>query len=122
MINNQVLKRAIKSACKSNVVRGKIGAVAFLDNGTIITHAHNSSFLGSRFCKTIHAEEALLDKLDKISAVSRYRNINILVVRWRPGAKSLANAKPCNECAFQLSKYPFKVWYSNEDGNIEEKV
>jgi cytidine deaminase len=122
MITNNILTRAIKSAEKSNVIRGKVAAVAFLDNGTIISHAHNSSFLGSRWVKTIHAEEALLKKLDDISAVNRYgNNINILVVRWKKGLRMFGNAKPCMDCSKKLSEYPsFKIFYTNEDGIIEE--
>jgi len=123
MINNTILKRAIKSAEKSNVVRGKVGAVLFADNGNIICHAHNASFLGSRFIKTVHAEQALLNKVDKINAIERYgKDLNVLVIRWKKGARELANAKPCNECQDRLEKYPFHVFYSNEDGQIEELI
>jgi hypothetical protein len=119
MITEQILKRAVKSAEKSNVVRGKVSAVAFLDNGTIIAHAHNASFLGSKFIKTLHAEQALLNKLEKIN-YKRFQDINILVLRWKKGTKEFANAKPCNDCERRLSNYPFAVWYTNEDGIIEE--
>jgi len=120
VVGKNVLLRAIKSAERSNVVRGKVGAVAFLDNGTIITCAHNSSFFGSKLINTIHAEQALLNKLDKLSANNRWgNNINILVIRWCKGTQRLANSKPCNSCTARLRKYDFKVYYSNEDGEIE---
>jgi deoxycytidylate deaminase len=120
MITDRILKRAIKSALKSNVVRGKVSAVAFT-NDNIITHAHNATFLGSRFIKTVHAEQALCNKLDKIDAWHRYKGINIVVIRYRKGTKTFANAKPCNECSKRLKTYKdLKVWYTNEDGIIEE--
>jgi hypothetical protein len=38
----------------------------------------------------------------------------------KKGTKEFANAKPCNDCEKRLSNYPFAVWYTNEDGIIEE--
>ena len=121
LIPNNILKKAIKASENSNVIRGQLGAVLFTDNGTILCHAHNSSFLGSKFIRTVHAEQALLNKADRINAMERYgRDLNVLVVRWRQGSKTLANAKPCLSCTKRLNEYPFRVFYSNEDGEIEE--
>ena len=121
LIPHNILKKAIKASENSNVIRGKLGAVLFTDNGTILCHAHNSSFLGSKFIRTVHAEQSLLNKADKINAVERYgKDLNVLVIRWRQGTKTLANAKPCNLCEKRLRTYSFKVFYSNEDGIIEE--
>lgn len=121
MISDRILKRAIKSALKSNVIRGKVSAVAFTDNHNIIAYANNSSFLGSKFIKTVHAEQALCNKLDKIDAWHRYKDINILVIRYRKGLQVFGNAKPCNDCTKRLNCYNnIRVFYTNEDGFLEE--
>jgi hypothetical protein len=119
MISKIILKRAIQESLKADVLRGKIGAVLFTDAEHIICSAHNSTFLGSTRFRTIHAEEALLNKAFKISASERYgSDLNVLVVRYKQGPKELANAKPCPNCQRVLAKTKFKVFYSNINKEI----
>jgi len=119
MINKNIIKRAIQEASKSDVLRGKVGAVLFTDSGHIITSSHNSSFLGSSRFRTIHAEEALLNKSFKIKAIERYgKNLNILVIRYKLGPQTLAMAKPCINCQRVLDKTGFNIYYSNINKEI----
>jgi len=123
MIKKNVLEKAVKVAKCSNVVRGKIGAVLFKDNGHIITRSCNTVLMGNNE-RTIHAEQFLLAKAFRIKALERYRNerLNILVVRWRKEDDAMANAKPCNVCAELLRSAGLPVYYSNEFGEIEKFV
>ena len=114
---NKIIDRAIKSAKCSDVIRGKIGAVLFNSNYHIICYAHNSTFWGSNRFRTIHAEEALLNKAYKIKAFERYGNrLNMLVVRWRK-SNTLSLAKPCINCAKILHKN-LRIYYSDDKGKI----
>lgn len=122
MIPNNIIKKAIKEANRSKVRRGKVGAVLFNNSGHVICSAHNHPYYGHGNKFTIHAEEALINKLEKINALYRYgENLNVLVVRSRRGLNMLGNSKPCNNCARLLSNYSFDIYYSNEDGIIEEE-
>lgn len=115
----RILKLAIQEANKSNVVRGKIGAIAYTNNHHIVAKAHNSTFLGSERIKTIHAEESLLQKLYNIDATHRFGdNLNILVVRWKEGVKQFGMAKPCTSCQKSLSRTRFNIYYTTQYGNI----
>lgn len=119
MLPKHIIKKAISTAYRSTVIRGSHGAVCFLNNGAILTSAHNTTFLGSERIKTIHAEEAILNKLFKIKAVERYgKDLNILVLRYCKGTKRIANSKPCPSCTKSLLKTPFNIYYSNENGEI----
>lgn len=116
-----MINEAIRAASLSDVIRGKIGAVLFRDNGHIIAKAHNVTFHGSNRFRTIHAEEALIQKAWKIRAIDRYgSNLNVLVLRYVPGTNRISNAKPCANCQRVLSKTPFTVYNSTEEGTIEK--
>jgi deoxycytidylate deaminase len=114
-----IIKEAVKIASRSDVLRGKIGAVLYNSNGHILTKACNLTFHGSNRFKTIHAEEALLYKAHKLNVIRRYgHNLYILVVRWKPGVKEFAIGKPCINCERVLLKTPFTVYYTDDCGSI----
>lgn len=120
-----IINTAISEAKKSNVVRGKIGAVLFTSNGNIVVSAHNSIFLGYVDKKkfTIHAEEFLLMKACKLNIINRMKNekLYMLVVRYRKEDDTLSSAKPCPKCQYLISKAGiYKVYFSNVNGLIEE--
>lgn len=116
-----VINEAVKIASRSDVIRGKIGAVLYASNGHIITKACNSTFQGSSRIRTIHAEEALINKAHKLNVIPRFgHNLNVLVIRWKPGVKEFANGKPCVNCQKVLKTTPFRVYFTNISGSIEE--
>jgi deoxycytidylate deaminase len=122
-MNQNVINRATKTAQKSTVVRGRVGAVLFMQTGQVITAACNKTIHGKQDSGTFtaHAEERLLAKAHKLKAVSRFGipNLSILVVRWKPSIKGLAMAKPCDPCAYYMREAGFRrIYYSDEDGNI----
>lgn len=119
-IKLSVLEKAIKEAKSSAVVRGKVGCVAFMDNGRIIASASNAVFYGHEGKWTVHAEAFVFSKLLKLRALQRFRKINMLVVRYKPSLDCLAIARPCPQCADLLRNTGIKVFHTNTDGNIVE--
>jgi hypothetical protein len=119
MITKHLLNQAVEVAKNSDVVRGKIGAIAFLKNGHIITRASNAIIWGHGLRRTIHGEEFLLYKLKKLNAFNRYgkENIYILVVRWTKSGK-VKNAKPCPNCFSLLAASGLKYHYTNDLGEV----
>ena len=117
-----IISRAIKEAKSSDVVRGKVGAVLFTDQGHILTSSHNVILLGGLPKKTftIHAEQYLLSKAFRLKAIERFKKLNVLVLRYKPGTKKLANAKPCKNCRFLLKKAGVRVFYTDDLGQIQE--
>jgi len=122
-IHDKIIATAINAAKKSDVVRGKVGAVLFTDNGQILCVAHNKIIYGrvSKGQFTAHAEMVLLAKVTRIRAVERIglKNLNILVIRYKAETKGLANAKPCVVCEHYLKLSGIKYYYSNKTGDIE---
>ena len=120
-INRQIINRVCKEAKKSSVKRGKVGAVLFTDKGRIITSAHNTNFWGDEEIFTIHAEKFLLAKAARMKVFERFgcAKLNILVVRYKKSSEYMANAKPCPECQILLRVAGIKVFYSDEEGFIE---
>jgi len=121
-IKQSVINKAMKVAQGSDVLRAKVGAVLFTNNGNIITQACNSSFYGLDKKKifTIHAERYLLAKAFRLKALHRFQKLNILVVRYKKSIKGFCNAKPCVECAFYLKEAGLPVYYTDDDGNIQK--
>jgi len=120
---NPLIKEAIDISQKSDIVRAKIGAVLYNNNGSIIASAYNQRIYASvdkkRF--SLHAEESLILKILKLKVIPRIRknSLNILVVRWKPSSSTLmGNAKPCDRCKYLLDKIGIRVYYSNERGEI----
>lgn len=122
-IHDKVISAAINAAKKSDVVRGKVGAVLFTDSGHVLCIAHNKIIYGrmSIFQFTVHAEMVLLAKVTRIRAVERLglKNLNILVIRYKAETDGLANAKPCVKCEYYLGLSGIKYYYSNQAGEIE---
>jgi len=119
-IKRNVIVRAIKEAKVSTVCRGKVGAVIFSDSGHIICSSFNTTVYGYEGIWTIHAEEWCLAKAHKIKARERFGNLNMLVVRYKISIDKLAMAKPCEKCSFLIKEAGIQVYYSDENGKIEE--
>ena len=117
MIANK-LKLAEKNARYSNVKRAKVSAISFTASGQVIAKAHNRRIGVKNQKFTEHAEECLIQKLNKLKAFDRFENIYILVVRVIK--VSLAIAKPCKKCKSLLEKYPVTILYTDFDGSIKE--
>lgn len=107
---------AIKVARYSNVKRAKVSAIAFSSSGEIITTAHNRRVCGKKNIFTQHAEEVLIQKLNKLRAFSRFKDITILVIRVN--ASGLSMAKPCSKCKKILEQYHVNILYSGWDKQI----
>ena len=69
---------------------------------------------------TKHAEEFLIEKLMRICARQRFRNIGVVVLRWKKSTGGWAMARPCHRCEKMLDSYGVdKVYYSDDDGKIK---
>jgi hypothetical protein len=121
-IKNSIVNKVIKVAQKSDVVRGKIGAILFNNSGNILASSCNKTLFGGKENFTIHAEEALLSKILRLKIIPRFRenNLNILVVRWKPSINGLGNAKPCVRCQYLLKKLGIPIYYSAKNGQVEK--
>ena len=119
MIPKRVIKIAITAAWKGNVIRGKMGAVAFNSSGHVVASAHNKRINGNERI-TLHAEESLLAKLTKLRAVDRLGRLDMVVrVRIQASKQKLYMAKPCPRCAAILAQTGLRVFYSDRDGQIK---
>ena len=106
----------IDKARKGNVKNSKTIAIAFRKSGAMIACAVNR-IVGDKGCRTIHAEDALVRKLWKLSAIERFGYINVLVLRWSPGRLRSVMAKPCDACMRKLKKYGIsQIAFSNDAG------
>lgn len=107
-------------------LRHKLSAIAFSKNGTIIASAVNKRIITSFHIVdkyTIHAEEALVQKLWNVKARERFKEIYILVSRCRREFKKWIwdMAKPCPDCEHLLSQYGVDgVFYTSENGDIAQ--
>jgi len=108
---------AARIAGYSNVKRAKVSAIAFSKSGQIIATSHNRRISGRKGKWTQHAEEVLLEKLHRLKAFDRFKDITILVTRINKAGATMA--KPCANCQKLLDKHPVHVIYSDWDGNIQ---
>lgn len=117
-IPNRIIKQAKKEAEKSNVRSAKVGAILFY-RGHKHLAAHNMTVHGNKL--TIHAEKALVDKIEKTMIIQRHpdKQFSILVVRAMRNGE-LCIAKPCDKCQKVLDKLGIDIYYSNEFGYIEQ--
>ncbi len=113
------VKAATKASKYGNVKKAKMGAVAFSKKGETIATAYNRNIYGHSRKFSIHAEAALLQKLEKIKAFDRYNNIIILVLRIRKNGQ-MSMAKPCSQCQNLLNQYNIKVIYTHWSGDMME--
>ena len=124
MIDYRIILKAIKIAKKSNCLRSRMAAIVFTNNGRILTHSDNKHFFGHKKKFTIHAEEGVLAKIIKMGIHLRFKikDLNILVVRWKPSTDALSNAKPCPKCAILLKRIGIRTFHSDENGDIKKFI
>lgn len=117
-MNQYQINLATRKAQQGNVRRGRIAALAFSKSGELIASANNRRVTADpdRKIWTEHAEIALLNKLRRLKAFSRYEDITVLILRIT--ASGLNIAKPCQKCQSQLDKYAISVFYTSRDGLI----
>lgn len=118
MVVTNFLEMGTKIAQFGNVKKARMSAIAFTKSGRILAHSSNRKVMGKENIFSVHAEEGLIRKLEKIQAFARFRDISILVMRINKFG--IAMAKPCNKCARLLRKYPVTVFYTDIDGQIKE--
>lgn len=116
--NLELGKQKILKDC--NIKRQRIAAIAFVPNGQIIARETNRSGSGFVSQWSIHAEEGLANKLNRIAAYERFGAIHVLVARLGRG-KGWTLAKPCSGCERKLKlSGVLSVFYTEEDGSITE--
>jgi len=118
MVTDNFLAIGTKIAQFGNVKKARMSAIAFTKSGRIIAHASNRRVMGQQNKFSLHAEEALLMKLEKLHAFQRFDNISIFVMRINK--LGIAMARPCRKCARLLDRYPVTVFYTDIDGQIKE--
>lgn len=121
-MKQNILEECTSMAKDSTVKRGKVGAVIYKDSGDIICRATNINVYGVTNKRSIHAEEYVIKKAEKIKLFRRYPNekFNLLVVRWSPLRNNLGNAMPCLNCQKILARYKINVYFSNWNGEIKQ--
>ena len=104
----------------------KLGCI-IIKNGKVVCKNCNDkrSRLNNRNFVCIHAEINCIHNLLKYEKkYNKIKNYSIFVVRIgkdKDGNIILRNAKPCKYCSETIKKYGFKkIYYSNDDGNIEK--
>lgn len=113
-----VLKTAVNLAKRSQVVRGKVGAVIFTRSGNIVASAANTIFYGQKNKWTVHAEEMAVKKILNFRYRHELGQLYILVVRYKIGSDSLGLSRPCPRCQALLKWANIKVFYTDENGNV----
>ena len=119
-IKVSVLTKAIECAKRSQVVRGKVGAVIFTRSGNIVSSASNTIFYGQKNKWTIHAEEMAFRKIINLRSRNELGKLYILVVRYKPSQDKMALARPCPRCTALLKWAGIKAFFTDENGNIQE--
>jgi len=121
-IKVSVLTKAISVAKKSNVIRGKVGAVIFTRSGRIVASASNTVFYGHKNKWTIHAEDFAIRKCFSISSkvLRRLYPLYLLVVRYSKEYDTLAMARPCKKCEQIIRGLGIITFYSDKDGTLKK--
>ena len=117
-INQHIIDKAIDVAKKSNVRRGKVGAVLFTSSGEIIAFTSNKTCTGQKDKFTIHAEEYLIAKAHRMKTDQRLGKLYVLVLRWTK-KHGITIAKPCILCTELLKATDWTVYYTDRDGQIK---
>ena len=112
------MKIAEKVAGYSDIVKARVSAIAITKGGTIIATASNRRLYDNFVDWSIHAESALIKKLNKLCAFDRFKNITIFV--FRISSLGVSMAKPCIRCQRLITKYPLSVFYTTQNGIIEK--
>jgi hypothetical protein len=103
-----------------NVLRHRIVALAFTKNGHVIAIETNKIACGFVSRWSIHAEEGVANKLNRMAAYERFGAIHVLVARLGRG-KGWTLAKPCAGCERKLKlSRVLSVFYTEENGSITE--
>lgn len=118
-ISYNIIRKAAEVSHKSNVVRGRVGAVLFTKNGHIVASACNRRYDGHKSL-TIHAEAAVIAKAVKLRARQRMDQLFVLVVRTKRESTAICMAKPCPVCDKLLEKAGFITFYSDYEGKIQQ--
>jgi cytidine deaminase len=121
-MNKNILDTVTLLAKSSTVKRGKVGAILYRENGTILCKGTNTNIFGMGEKRSIHAEAYVIKKAEKLKLFNRFPKevFNLLVVRWSPLRNGLGNSMPCINCQKLLSKYSnIEVSYSNCNGEIK---
>jgi len=111
------IELATKIAKGGDVIKSRMSCLALSRSGDIICSSSNRLLQGNRVRWSEHAEEAIIRKLRKVGAFSRYKDITLFVFRISSNGISLA--KPCLKCQKLLARYPVKVFYTTNRGKIE---
>jgi len=121
-INNSHIKTCFDLAKTSTVRRGKVGAILIKDGGGIVCKSTNMNIYGHSKKFSIHAEEYIIKKAEKMKLFTRFpkEKFSLLVVRWRPLTNKLGNAMPCINCQKILDNYNLNVYFSNYNGEIKQ--
>jgi len=109
-------KEKIKRHC--TVCNFKLASIALSHSGEVIASATNKRASGviSEFSE--HAEEALVRRLKKLSAIERYKYIDVMVLRMKKNGE-FGLAKPCPGCYRLLTNYGVRnIYYTDSDGKI----
>jgi hypothetical protein len=120
MFDKYVFNKLISKAAQSKV-RCRVAALALSSSGGILAYENNRHFFGSKIKFTVHAEEGLINKLNRMRTFERERNkVTIIVLRLGKYGE-LRNAKPCPYCAYILSRYINRInlYYTIEGGKME---
>jgi len=116
MVDASHIALATKVAGYSDIIKARMSAIALTKSGKVICAASNRRLLGDYVNWSLHAEAALIKKLNKLKAFDRYKDITIFV--FRISVKGISMAKPCLKCQRLLSKYNVEVLYTTDNGSI----
>lgn len=117
-ISERHIKIAEKVAGYSDIIKARVSAIAITKGGTIIATASNRRLYDNFVDWSIHAEAALIKKLNKLCAFNRFKNITIFV--FRISSKGISMSRPCIKCQKLLNKYPATIFYTTENGTVEK--
>jgi cytidine deaminase len=118
VITERHLSIATKLTKYSDVKKGRVSAIAFNNNGKILTTAQNRKLIGHGERYSTHAEENLIRKLLKINAFQRYGRITVLVLRL--SSEGVTMARPCKRCQSLIDDYPIDIIYTSWSGELEK--
>jgi len=117
IITDKHISIARKIAIKSDIIKARMSCIAITKNGRVICSANNRRLQGDYIRWSLHAEQAIIKKLNKLKAFHRFNNITIFV--FRISSNGICLAKPCLKCQKLLSRYNVKVIYTTNSGKIE---
>ena len=121
---NKLIEKATALARKSNVKRAKIGAILVTSSGQVIATAYNTRLDGYKPKFTIHAEEFVLLKANRMKAFDRFQNKELIMVTTRWSKTGKCQSRPCPNCLKEIYRHGIKtIIYTDHSGNaLVEKV